>query len=140
MDDLYLIHNNKNYLIECQKQIEKKLREIGLNLNKKKSVIVKIQPIAEDGVRHVPIKYLKWNFYITNTNHIIQVPYKKKINDQRRKLRKMQKLWLNGKITTEAVQQSYGGWRENKSKGTSFYIIQKMDNYFRSLFKGVEIK
>lgn len=33
MDDLYLIHNDSKYLMQCLKQIEEKLREIGLSLN-----------------------------------------------------------------------------------------------------------
>ena len=94
----------------------------------------------KDKERYAPIKYLKWNFYITYTNHIIQVPFRKKITHQRRKLRKMQRLWLDGKLTTEEIQLSYQGWRAHMSKGTCFYAIQDMDNYFRSLFKGVEIK
>lgn len=94
----------------------------------------------ENGLRHAPVKYLKWNFYITHTGHIIQIPFKSKIAHQRRKLRKMHKLWIDGKLSTEELQQSYQGWRAHVKKGTCFYIIQDMDNYFRSLFKGVEIK
>ena len=52
----------------------------------------------------------------------------------------MQALWLEGKITNEEIQTSYQGWRAHIMKGTCYYIIQDMDNYFRSLFKGVEIK
>lgn len=53
---------------------------------------------------------------------------------------KINLLWLQGKIKTEEIQQSYQGWRAHIGKGTCFYIIQDMDNYFSSLFKGVEIK
>jgi len=51
----------------------------------------------------------------------------------------MHKLWLKGEITDLDVQVSYQGWRANMKRGTTFHIIQEMDNYFRSLFKGVEI-
>ena len=49
-------------------------------------------------------------------------------------------LWKDGKISTQDIQISYQGWRAHITKGTCFYIIQDMDNYFRSLFKGVEIQ
>lgn len=140
MDDLYLMHGDSQYLAQCQKRIEEKLREIGLELNQKKTTITRVQTIMEDGVRHAPVKYLKWDFYITYTNHIIQTPFKKKIVHQRRKLRKMHALWVKGLLPTEEVQKSYQGWRAHVMKGTCFYIVQDMDNYFRSLFKGVEIK
>lgn len=109
-------------------------------MNKKKTTITRISPVHEDKIRHAPFKYLKWNFYLTDSNHIIQIPFKKKIAHQRRKLKKMHALWLQGKIKTEEIQQSYQGWRAHIDKGTCFYIIQDMDNYFSSLFKGVEIK
>lgn len=140
MDDLYLIHNDSKYLTQCQKKIESKLREIGLALNQKKTTITRVQTVMEDGKRHAPVKYLKWNFYITYTGHIIQIPFKEKITHQRRKLRKMHALWIEGKIPTEEVQKSYQGWRAHILKGTCFYIVQDMDYYFRSLFKGVEIR
>lgn len=139
MDDLYLLHNDKEYLKHCKEEIEKKLVEIGLTMNPNKTVITKIHPIGEDGKRHAPFKYLKWNFYLTNTNHIIMLPFKQKLTKQRQKLRKMQALWLEGKITTLEVQVSYMGWRAHMEKGSTHYIIQKMDNYFKHLFKGVKI-
>ena len=140
MDDLYLFHNDSQYLAECEKRIEVRLNKQGLKMNKKKTTITRISPIYADGKRHAPLKYLKWNFYLTDTNHIIQIPFKKKVAHQRRKLKKMQALWLEGKISTDEIQKSYQGWRAHISKGTCFYIIQDMDNYFHSLFKGVEIK
>ena len=140
MDDLYLLHNDSKYLAYCKQEIEKKLAEIGLQMNQKKTTITKIQPIKADGKRHAPFKYLKWNFYLTETNHIIQIPFKEKIHRQKRKLKKMCALWKAGKISTQDIQISYQGWRAHITKGTCFYIIQDMDNYFRSLFKGVEIK
>lgn len=140
MDDLYLFHNDSQYLAECEKRIEVRLNKQGLKMNKKKTTITRISPIHADGKRHAPLKYLKWNFYLTDTNHIIQISFKKKVAHQRRKLKKMQALWLEGKISTDEIQKSYQGWRAHISKGTCFYIIQDMDNYFRSLFKGVEIK
>lgn len=141
MDDSYLLCNDSKYLAECKAKIEKKLKDIGLTLNQKKTTISRITPIApKDKVHGTPFKYLKWNFYLTTTNHVIQIPFKKKIVHQRRKLRKMAALWQQGKIPTEEIQKSYQGWRAHIAKGSSFYIIQDMDNYFRSLFKGVEIK
>ena len=55
-------------------------------------------------------------------------------------MRKMRALWLERKISTEEIQQSYQGARAHLSKGTTHYIIQDMDNYFKHLFPGVEIK
>ena len=142
MDDLYLLHEDSKYLAYCKVRIQEKLAEIGLTMNTDKTTITKIEPIKKGGTRkgHTPFKYLKQNFYLTETNGIIQTPFKEKISHQRRKLRKMAALWRAGKITDEDVQTSYQGWRAHMKKGDCHYIIQDMDNYFRSLFKGVEIR
>lgn len=141
MDDLYLIHNDHKYLLECKKQIGQKLNEVHLIMNNKKTTIVKIQPVEpKEDKKHAPFKYLKWNFFLTTNNKIIQIPFKEKLAKERVKLRKMHAGWKNGTITIEAISEHYQGWRANMLKGTTFYIVQNMDNYFRSLFKGVEIK
>lgn len=140
MDDLYLFYNDSQYLAFCQREIEKKLDEIGLSMNQKKTTISRISPIDPcDKAHGTPMKYLKWDFYITTTNHVIQIPFQKKISQQRRKLRKMATRWAENKIPTEEIQRSYAGWRAHIEKGNCFHVIQEMDNYFRSLFKGVEI-
>lgn len=139
MDDLYLLHNDSQYLAYCLNEIEKKLQEIGLKMNRKKTSITKIEPIKVDKKKKAPFKYLKWDFYLTETNAIIQIPFKIKLVKERRKLRKMQALWQQGRIPTTDIQQHYQGWRAHIAKGTTFYILQDMDNYFHSLFKGVDI-
>jgi hypothetical protein len=70
MDDLYLIHNDSKYLSYCLKEIEKKLAEIGLSMNRKKTYIAPITA-TEERKNKTPFKYLKWDFYLTKTNAII---------------------------------------------------------------------
>ena len=139
MDDIYLLHSDKTYLNYCKQTIEKKLKEIGLTLNLNKTTITKITAIPKGGKRHTPFKYLKWNFFITESGKVIMLPFKEKITKQRRKLRKMHALYIENKISIEDVQKSYQAWRAHISKGNTYYMIQDMDNYFRHLFKGVEI-
>lgn len=139
MDDMYLIHQDKKYLNECKKQIGVELAKIGLFFNPDKTVVTKIKPHDKGEKPKVPIKYLKWNFFITKTGHITMSPFKKKLGQQRRKLRKMQKFYKDGKLSQHDLQISYQGWRANMDKGTTFYAKQNMDNHFRTLFKGVEI-
>lgn len=138
MDDLYLLHNDSKYLAWCLDRIEEKLAEVCLEMNRKKTSITKIEPVI-NGAKKAPFKYLKWDFYLTDTNKIIQTPFTIKLAKERRKLRKMSILWQEGKISTDAIQQHYQGWRAHIAVGTTFYILQNMDNYFHQLFKGVEI-
>lgn len=141
MDDLYLFHNDSKYLAECLNKIETKLELIGLHMNRKKTTIQRISPIQQNQKTKgcTPFKYLKWNLYLTTTNRVIMLPFKEKIYKQRRKLRKLAQRLAEGLTSVEEVQHSYAGWRAHMQKGNTFYIVQDMDNYFHSLFKGVEI-
>ena len=139
MNDIYILHNDKKYLEKCREKLEQKLNENNLQMNKKKTTIVKIQLVKSGRVKHAPFKYLKWNFYITETGKIIQLPFKNKITKERKKLRKLALLWQESKVSSYDIQEHYRGWRAHMEKGTTFYVIQKMDNYFRQLFKGVDI-
>lgn len=131
MDDFYLLHSDRDYLEECKIRIEQELNKIGLHMNPKKSVVTTIHPIPKTNKHYPnrksnkgqPFKYLKWNFYLTDTNKLIQEPFKDKLSKQRRRLRKMQALWLEGKIDIDSVVESYRGWRAHICKGTDFYKI-----------------
>ena len=79
MDDLYLLHNDSKYLAECEKKIEARLNKQGLCMNKKKTTITRISPVHENKFVMLHFKYLKWNFYLTDSNHIIQIPFKRRL-------------------------------------------------------------
>jgi hypothetical protein len=83
MDDIYLLHSSKEYLQKCNKLIAEKLAEIGLEMNIKKTTIVRIHPLKPHEPRKEPFKYLKWNFYITTTGKIIQLPFREKRTQER---------------------------------------------------------
>ena len=108
-------------------------------MNHKKTTITRVHSIRPNEPKPTPIKYLKWNFYITETGHIIMLPFKKKLVQERRRLRKFYAKWLAGNISTQDIQLSYQSWRAHIKKGTTHYILQEMDNYFSHLFKGVDI-
>ena len=104
MDDLYLICDDSKRLTYCKAAIAEKLKEVGLRMNENKTTITRIHPLRKGEPKKTPVKYLKWNFYITVTGHIIMLPFRSKIAQQKRKLRKMQVLWLENKISTEELQ------------------------------------
>lgn len=141
MDDIYLLHNDKQYLFTCLSHIKQELAKIGLSVNEKKSHITKITPLEKDSPLKgsTAFKYLKWNFYLTKTNKLIQVPFKEKIIKEKAKLRKMQKLWLAGRLSFNDIVESYQGFRAHINKGTTHNLIKDLDNYFYLLFKGVEL-
>lgn len=85
MDDFILIDKDKETLQKDLIQIEEKLTNIKLELNKKKT---QIRPLSEG------IKFLGFKFRLTDTGRVLVNILNKKIFHEKRKLRKQHELYL----------------------------------------------
>ena len=124
MDDFYLIHEDREYLRHCWKEIEEHVNKIGLALNEKTN----IYPLKNG------IDFLGFHTYISETGAVIRKVRRKSKNNVRRKLKKMRGLLEAGRITPETVEQSYKSWRGHASKGNCHHFIRNMDQYYNQLF------
>ncbi len=125
MDDFYLIHPDKQYLKHCLNEITKIVDSLGLKLNNKTQIF----PLANG------IDFLGFHSYLTETGKVIRKVRAKSKNNARRKLKKMRKLVDNGSLPLDRVQASYNSWRGHAKNGNSHHLLQRMDNYYNSLFK-----
>lgn len=124
MDDFYLIHEDREYLRHCWKEIEAHVNKIGLELNEKTN----IYPLKNG------IDFLGFHTYLVETGAVIRKVRRKSKNNARRKLKKMRGLLEAGRITPETVEQSYKSWRGHASKGNCHHLIRNMDQYYNQLF------
>lgn len=124
MDDFYLIHEDKEYLRYCWKEIERHVNELGLSLNAKTN----IYPLKNG------IDFLGFHSYLTESGAVIRKVRRKSKNNARRRLTKMRGLLETGKITPEKVEQSYKSWRGHASKGNCYHLIRNMDQHYNKLF------
>lgn len=124
MDDFYLIHEDKEYLRYCWKEIERHVNELGLSLNAKTN----IYPLKNG------IDFLGFHSYLTESGAVIRKVRRKSKNNARRRLTKMRGLLEAGKITPEKVEQSYQSWRGHASKGNCYHLIRNMDQHYNKLF------
>lgn len=126
MDDFYIIHNDKIFLKNLLIEIEEESKKLGLELNKEKTQIYKIDK---------GFKYLKQNIFIKDKARITHKPYKKNIVRERRKLKSF-KIKLNNKeLKLVYIKNCYKSWRNDIEKYNSIHIINNMDNLFYDLFK-----
>ncbi|MDR2513737.1 MAG: RNA-directed DNA polymerase [Christensenellaceae bacterium] len=125
MDDFYLIHEDKEYLRHCLREIEKHVGALGLSLNGKTN----IYPLKNG------IDFLGFHTYLTETGGVVRKVRRKSKNNARRKLKKMRHLLDEGKIDRATVAQSYQSWRAHASKGDCYHLIHRMDIYYDKLFK-----
>ena len=116
MDDFVLIHKDKVYLNSCKAQIEQRLAEIGLALNRKTQIF----PIRQ-GVR-----FLKWKFNLTDSGRVLRTPDKKSIYREKRKLKRMKQL----NTPAERAAISFLSWASAIERGKA-----KSNNAKRKLGK-----
>jgi hypothetical protein len=107
MDDMYLIHADKDYLKYCLAEIERVCADLKLTINKKKTRIVKLS---------AGIVWLKGKYTLLPSGKILKRPCKGSAQRQKKKLRKFRKLLDEGKIKYNNIRESYQSWRGNFMK------------------------
>lgn len=130
MDDFYLIHEDKEFLRHCWREIEAHVNNLGLTLNQKTNIF----PLKNG------LDFLGFHSYLTETGKVIRKVRQKSKNNARRKLKKMKRLIDNGKITPQTVAQSYQSWRSHAGHGNCYRLIQRMDGYYAEIFDKGKVK
>lgn len=125
MDDIYAIHESKDFLRELLHDIEAIAEELGLHINAKKTQIVKISH---------GFTWLKVKYNLTGTGKIIKRITSERIARERRKLRKYRRLLDEGKMPYEDIEQAYRSWRGGVEKFQSYRSLKNMDRLFDELF------
>lgn len=125
MDDFYLIHPGKDYLIYCLGEIKKFLDPLGLELNHKTAVF----PLSQG------IDFLGFRTYMTDSGKVVRKIRRDSKNRIRRKLKKFRHLLDEGRITFETVVQSYSSWTGHAEHGNSHHLIRQTDELFFTLFR-----
>lgn len=125
MDDFYLIHQDKDYLIYCLEEIKKYLVPLGLELNHKTAIF----PLSQG------IDFLGFRTYMTDSGKVVRKIRRDSKNRIRRKLKEFRHLLDEGRITFDTVVQSYSSWTGHAGHGNSHHLIRQTDELFFDLFK-----
>lgn len=88
MDDSIFIVDSIEKASNLLKIYIEEAKKLGINVNKKKTKIIKLDKY---------FKFSKWNYKLLNSGKVVIIPHKETIYRQRRKIRKMYKLYLNKK-------------------------------------------
>jgi len=127
MDDFFIISPDKSFLEECLHAISEELESISMELHPKKT---RIFPLT-DG-----IKVLGFTFRLTNTGKVVRIIDPKNVKHERKKLYRMAQKVKHGEMTMEKFNECYSSWKAHASLGNSYLLLQRMDKYVKSLFKG----
>lgn len=125
MDDIIIIHEDKEYLEYCKNRIKEELDKLQLEFNPKKTKIYNL----DNG-----IEFLGFKFRLTNTGKIIMTIKKDSIIREKRHLRNLVRTCKHGKITKEKVDECFQSILNHISKGNTYYYRQKFKNFYNELW------
>lgn len=125
MDDGYAIHEDIDYLYLCLECVDLICQEIGLELNRKKTVVVPLEDFY---------RWLKTKFILTPTGKVVLKMNKESTKIIRRKLRSFKGKYENGDMTLKDIRSSLDSYHGHMKRGNSYKVCQSTDHYFKSLF------
>jgi hypothetical protein len=126
MDDMYLIHQDKEYLKYCLEKIKEKCVELKITVNQKKTIISKLSRGAE---------FLKGKYSLLPSGKILRRPVKTSGIRMKRKLVKFKTLLDQKKIGYNDIMTSYQSWRGNyKRRFDAYHRVRYMDRLYNNLF------
>ena len=124
---MLLIHEDAEKLKETMDYITKSYEVLGLKVVDKSG----IQPLKNR------IKFMKKTFILKERGKVIVLVDPKKINDERRKLRRMKARVDNGLMSMEKVIAHYQSFIGSLGRCDSEAAIRHLDRYYETVF-GVE--
>lgn len=127
MDDSMMIAQTKEELESVLENLERKMKEVGCILNKKKTKIV---PLSKG------FTFLGFKYRLTETGKVVMLLTPENIKHERRKLRKMVAKTKRGGMERSKVDECYRSWKNHASKGNSYMLLRRMDKYYKELWKG----
>jgi hypothetical protein len=126
MDDLYLIHADKEYLKHCLSEIKKVCQSLKITVNEKKTKIVKLSR---------GMKFLKGTYILLENGRVLRRPGKDSARRMRRKLKKFKVLVNDGQMSFDDVRQAYQSWRGNyRRRFDAYNQVRYMDRLYNGLF------
>jgi hypothetical protein len=126
MDDLYLIHADKEYLKRCLAEIKKVCQTLKITVNEKKTRIVKLSRGME---------FLKGKYILLENGRVLRRPGKDSAKRMRRKLKKFKALVNGGQMSFDDLRQAYQSWRGNyRRRFNAYNQVRHMDRLYNGLF------
>ena len=129
MDDLVLIHEDREYLMYCRDLIEARINAKGLELNKKKT---HIQPLCDY------INFLGFRYKLMTNGRVDIKLIHTRISRERRRIKEHVRLVSEGRMTVKDARESLTCFKAHASKGNCEGLIRQMEEYFERTMKGAE--
>ena len=130
MDDFYLIHEDKEYLQYCWKEIQKYVEErLNLELNKK----THIGPVSQG------VCFIGYRGILNQRTHQVELLVRRKsIRRERKRLRKQIRKVNAGEFSVDATIKSITSWYSYMKQGTDRFNKAIYDDLLKSLYDNTQ--
>ena len=129
MDDFLAVFQTKEEATTFLLRLTEYIIKLGFTMNEKKTHVYSLS----NG-----IPFLGFHFTLTDTGKVLMQIDPKRVKAQRKKLFRLVKLAKNGKRQKESVDLAYAAWRNHASKGNNWKLLQRMDKYYRDLWRDTD--
>ena len=128
MDDIYIIHEDKQFLKDLLVEIRQIADGLGLHINEHKTQIYRIDR---------PFHYLQNLYYVTDTGRIVEKINKGRLTRMRRKLKKLAAMVMAGTRVLDDIENMYRSWMGAYKRIMSKRQINSMNRLYDELFGGL---
>lgn len=125
MDDIYIIHRDKEYLEETLQGIRQIAEEYGLFVNDKKTRFYKLSETY---------KYLQVKYFLTDKGKVVKRINPQSVIRERKRLKAYKRLLDKGILTLNNIQQIYKSWICQYCKIMSKQQISNIQSLYETLF------
>ena len=122
MDDIYIIHESKDFLLSVIAGIKEQANELGLFVNEKKTRIVRLSD---------NFKYLQFKYTLLDNGRVMKRINPKTITRERRKLKSYKRLLDKGALNISDIDNIYKSWMGNYAR----YMSKVQRNNIKSLYE-----
>lgn len=121
MDDMILLHESKDYLQKCLKEIKEIAEnELHISFNEKTQVF----PVSEG------VDYVGWRFYLTDSGKVIRRLRTSNKKRFKRRMKAFMKQYSTGEKTLEEIKRSLASYRGHLSHGHTWKLAKKVYDGF----------
>jgi hypothetical protein len=126
MDDIYIIHEDKNFLQSVIDGIHKEAESLGIIINEKKTRIVKLSK---------SFQYLQFKYFLTDTGRVVKRINPKTLTRERRKLKAYKRLLDKGTLAYPDIENCYRSWMGTYAKYLSIKQREGIQELYMNLFE-----
>lgn len=125
MDDMYIIHESKEFVHSVVDGVRERAEELGLFVNERKTRVARLSST---------FRYLGIRYFLSDSGKVVKRIDQRSVARERRKLKAYRRLLAGGRISYADVERAYKSWMGSFAPIMSRRQVMNMKQLFKKLF------